>query len=291
MKTLSASSPRSIFQVPHSEVGPTFKVLDEHGVTRDHFDLLRANNGDNDYARRVGRAFVQNGFDSSTDTRIARLLLGKSFVDVCDWVALYSVHFTAKEKKLALKFPWDEDGLQSPEPWQRKKMIKDTHTALFGVEKIGNDPLTVAKWITLHPETGQPKFYYTNNPWHIGQPHTDVATLSPRWHLLRTEIVPGSTSKLPEEQVKLLPAEYQLPSTNEEVTKDLLHFRKTDVRPNYSKWARCCETTIKTEKCSDEYPSIVGYFSEYGLFLNRWHGRHHADVGCGATRKFGTLTS
>ncbi len=277
---------RSILRVPQSELGPTLKVLDDNGVTLDHLDLLRANSGDNDYARRVTRAFVQNGFDSSTDTRIARLLFGKSLVDVCDWVALYGAHFTAKEKKAALKFPWHEDVLMSPCPFNKGKLIKDTHTAFLGLPSLNGQPLTVAKWIELHPDTGQPKFYHSNNPWHVGQPHTDVATLLPQWYLYLTEIVPGSTNKLPEEHVKMLPAEYELPSTIGETTKDILVFRKTGVRPNYSKWAHCSETTIKTEKCSDEYPSIVGYFDESGLDVDYWNGYRFDFVGCGAARKY-----
>ena len=284
--TLSLNSPRSVFRIPHSELDPTLKVLNDQGVTLDHLDLLRANNGDNDYARRVGRAFVQNGFDSSTDTRIARILLGKSFVDVCDWVALYGAHFTGKEKKAALKFPWHEDVLMSPCPFNKGKLIKDTHTAFLGLPKLNDQPLTVAKWIELHPDTGQPKFYHSNNPWHVGQPHTDVATLLPQWYLYLTEIVPGSTNKLPDEHMKMLPAEYELPSTIGETTKDLLVFRKTGVRPNYSKWAHCSETTVKTEKCSGEYPSMVGSFVEYGLRVDGWSGDRGGSVGCGAARKF-----
>ena len=279
-------SPKSIFRLPASDWNPTLKVLNDHGVTLDHLDLLRVNNGNNSYARRVALAFVQNGVDSSTDTRIARLLLGKSFVDVCDWVTLYSAHFTAKEKKAALKFPWDEDVLQSPDPWEPKKMIKDTHIAFLGIEKIGNDPLTVAKWIELHLSTGQPKFYHSNNPWHVGQPHTDVATLLPRWYLLRTEIIPGSTKQSPDEMDKMLPSEYEVPSTIAEVTKDILAFRKTGVRPNPSRWASCSETTIKTEKCSGGYPSVVGDFDEDGLSVSGWGGTRSDDVGCGAARKF-----
>lgn len=283
----STLPPRSIFRIPQSELGPTLKVLDDNGngVTLDHFDLLRDNNGDNDYARRVIRAFVQTAFPSSTDTRIARLLLGKSFVDVCDWVAFYGATFTRQQMRSALKFPWDEDVLQSPDPWEPKKLVKDTHTAFLGVEKIGGAPLTVAKLIEMHPTTGQPKFYFSDNPWHMGQPHTDVATLSPRWYLLRTEIVPDSTGKSPDEQVKLLPAEYELPTTIAETTKNLFVFRKTGVRPNPLRWARCSEVTIKTNKVSGGGWSMVGSFDEDGLFINCWYGDRYNNVGCGAARK------
>ncbi|MBI4065820.1 hypothetical protein HY412_01335 [Candidatus Kaiserbacteria bacterium] len=276
---------KSIFRLPASDLNPTLKALNDQGVTLDHIGMLRANNGNNDYARFVGRAFTQTAFPSSTDTRIARILLNKSFVDVCDWVTLYGAIFTRQQMRVALKFPWNEDVLQSPDPWEPKKLVKDTHTAFLGLEKIGNDPLTVSKWIELHPATGQPRFYFSENPWHVGQPHTDVATLSPRWYLLRNEIVPGSTGKSPDDQVKLLPAEYELPNTIAEVSKDILIFRKTDIRLNPSLWARCSETTVKTEKVSGGVWSMVGYFSENGLDVNDWYGGRSDDVGCGAARK------
>ena len=275
----------SIFRLPASDWNPTLKVLNDIGVTLDHLGLLRANNGDNDYARYVGCAFTQDAFPSSTDTRIARLLFGNALVDVCDWVALYGAHFTRQQMCAALKFPWDEDVLQSPDPWEPKKLVKDTHTAFLGVEKIDGVPLTVAKWIELHPATGQPKFYFSQDPWHIGQPHTDMAVLSPRWYLLRTEIVPGSTGKSPDEQEKNLPAEYEIPSTIAETTKDLLHFRRTGIRPNPSQWARCFEVTVKTDKVSGGYWSIVGGFDEFGLGVSDWFGGRDDSVGCGAARK------
>ena len=282
---MTISKKRSIFDLPMSELNPTLKVLDYHGVTRNHFDLLRAENGANTYARRVARAFTHGGFKSSTDTRIARILLGKSLIDVCDWVGLYGARFTAKEKKTALKFPWDEDVLMSPDHWEPEKLVKDTHTAFLGVEKIDGAPLTVAKLIGLHPATGQPKFYYSDDPWHAGQPYTDVATLLPRWYLLRNETIPGSTGKDSDEQMRLIPPEYELPSTIAETTKDLLVFKKTGERPNGSRWARCVEKTVKTEKVSGGYWSIVGDFDEYGLFLYYWYGNRYIHVGCGAARK------
>jgi len=278
-------SQNSIFNLRASELNPTLKVLNDHGVTLDHIGMLRANEGDNDYARRVCGTMVSGAFPSSTDTRIARIALGNSLFDMADWVRFFSAQFDEEQVQHALQFPWHEDILMSPCPFNKGKLIKDTHAAFLGLPKLNGQPLTVAKWIELHPATGQPKFYFTNDPWHAGQPHTDAATLLPQWYLLLTEIVPGSTKKLPDEQVKLLPAEYELPTTIAETTKDLLVFRKTGQRPNYSKWARCSETTIKTKTCSDEYPSVVGDFGESGLLVSYWYGYRLDLVGCGASRK------
>ena len=128
-----------------------------------------------------------------------------------------------------------------------------------------------------------PNFYPTS--WHDGQPHVHVTTLAPRWHLLRIEIVPGSTGKLPDEHVKMLPPEYGLATTVAETTKNQFVFRKTGKRPNGSKWAHCAETTIKTDKCSGEYPSVVGSFDEVGLSVSYCYGYRVDDVGSGAARQ------
>ena len=142
----------------------------------------------------------------------------------------------------------------------------------------------------MHPDEGKLRYFYPTS-WHDGQPHIHVATLAPRWHLLRIEIVPGSTGKLPGEHVKELPAEYELPTTVAETAKAQFVFRKTGKRPNGSNWAHCAETTIKTDKCSDEYPSVVGHFDEYGLDVYGWYGYRDGLVGCGASRKTGTLNT
>jgi hypothetical protein len=277
-------SPDSIFRLPLSEINPTMQVLNDHGVNLNHLDMLRANDGDSDYARRVCHAFVNGAFPSSTDTRIARLVFGNSLFEMADWVRFFAARFGDDEVQKALLFPWHEDVLMSADPWEPKKLIKDTHAAFWGVEKIGEAPLTVAQLIKMHPDEGKVRYFYPTS-WHDGQPHVHVATLAPRWHLLRVEIVPGSTGKLPDEHVKNLPAEYELPTTVAETAKDQFVFRKTGKRPNGSKWAHCAETTIKTDKCSVEYPSVVCYFDERGLSVYYWSGVRSDDVGCGASRK------
>src|SRR3989344_3381946 len=137
----------------------------------------------------------------------------------------------------------------------------------------------------MQPTTGQPKFYFNSNPWHEGQPHTDVATMQLRWYLMLKDIVPGSTGQTPEEQVAMLPPEYEVPTTIAETTKDILVFRKTDVRPNGSRWAACTERTVKTDKALAGDVSCVGSFGGSGLIVGRWDGGRNGIVGVGASRK------
>lgn len=181
--------------------------------------------------------------------------------------------------------PRVEEILMSPCLFHKGKLVGDTHFAFMGVSTINDASLTVAKWLELHPADDQPRFYFNQNPWHIDQPHTDIVTLEPRLYILLREIVPGSTGMTPEEQVAMLPPEYEVPTTIAEVTKDILVFRKTGKRCNGSRWAACSERTVQTSRVGAGVVSCVGYFGEFGLRVRYWGGLRHDDVGVGASRK------
>ncbi len=247
-------------------------------------------NEDPDYCERVAKAMVSTltlqAVVEGMAARIAREILGCNMFGVEDWQAMYGVKFTKKQIRDAGKFPWSEDVLNGPCPFNKGKLVKDTHFAFMGLTGINGSPLTVKKWMELHPATGQPKFCFNADPWHAGQPHTDEATMELRWYLLLKEIVPGSTDKTLEQQVVMLPEEYEVPSTIAEVTKDILVLRKTNVRPNPSRWAACKERTIKTSKVDKGLVSCVGCFGGDGLRVGFWNGDSRYNVGVGASRKF-----
>jgi hypothetical protein len=198
-----------------------------------------------------------------------------------DWASYYG-----KPEKLDPKV---EEILMSPCPFHEGKLVADTHFAFMGTPSINGDPLTVAKWLELHPADGHPKFYFCSNPWHVGQPHTDVAVLEPRLYIVLREIVPGSLYQTREEQLALLPPEYEVPTTIVEITKDILVFRKTGKRCNDSVWAACAERIVKTDRVPPREVSdvsCVGFFNENGLYIGHWCGVRIRNVGVGASRKF-----
>lgn len=280
---MKSTNPSGLWTLTYGEVGATLKSLQDWNVTSEHLARLRS---DTAYAKRVAEFMLRGGIDGSIHHKLARAILGNNFFGVEEWATLYGANFTKKQLREVAEFPWGEDILNGPCPFVKGKLVKDTHFAFLGVSKLNGDPLTVMKWHGLHPPTGQPKFYFTDNPWHRGQPHTDVATMELRWYLMLKEIVPDSTSKTPEDQVAMLPAEYEVPTTIAEVTKDLLAFRKTGERPNYSRWAVCKERTVKTDCAYAGYVSCVGLFSEGGLDVGDWGGGAGSSVGLGASRKF-----
>ena len=193
-----------------------------------------------------------------------------------DWASYYG-----EPEKVAEEI---EDILNRPCPFNSRKQVLDTHFAFMGMPAINGDPLTVAKWLELHPADGQPRFYFANNPWHAGQPHTDLVTLEPRLYITLREIVPGSTYKAPDDQVAMLPEGYEMPTTIEEVTKSVLVYRKTGKRSNPNRYAACRERTIKTATASAGDVSCVGFFDGHGLYVFSWDGDRDNYVGVGASR-------
>ncbi len=271
-------------ETPYSEITASLEVLDFHRVSSQHLARLRS---DKDYARRVAEFMLRGGIDGSVHHKLARATMDQNFfgVEEWEWTTLYGANFSKKQLRDAGKFPWGEDILNSTCPLCGK-VVKDCHFAFLGLTAINGAPLTVAKWLELHPATDQPKFYFNQNPWHVGQPHTDTAAMQLRYYLLHTEIVPNSTDKTPEEQAAMFPPEYEVPSTIAETTKDILVFRKTGVRPNGSRWAACTERTVKTNSADAGFVSCVGYFGESGLGVSSWGGNRFSGVGVGASRKF-----
>ncbi len=177
-----------------------------------------------------------------------------------------------------------EDIFNEPCPFYKNKSVKETHFAFTGMPKINGDPLTVAKWLELHPADSQPRFSFSQNPWHFNQPHTDTIVLEPRLYIVLREIVPGSTNNTSEEQIKMLPPGYEVPSTITEVTKDILVYRRTGKRCNGSCWAACSERTVQTELVSAGRISCVGFFNGHGLGVVNWFGHCHNGCGVGASR-------
>jgi len=225
-------------------------------------------------------------FHDSIESRLAQVILGRNIFTDADWMNYYNVKLTKSQIFEARKFPWNEDILNSPCPFNLGKKVKDTHFAFLGISNINSQPLTVAKWLELHPATGQPKFYFNTNPWHMGQPHTDVATMQLRWYLMLKGIVPNSTKKTPEEQALMLPKNYEIPTTIEEVSKNIIFFRKTGERLNELKWAACERIVMKIGKISAGCISCVGHFDKDGLGIIYCDGNHSDHIGIGASRKF-----
>ena len=191
-----------------------------------------------------------------------------------DWTRCYGIRVVNPPD-----FPWSEDVLNSPCPFHKGKTILETHVAFLGIEKLNGEPLSILKFHQLHPATGQPRFYFADNPWYAKEAFA-TQPLSFRWHLLLREVVPNSGSKTFEDQQRRLPAEYEVPTAVAEVSKNILVFRKSGIYSNSNRYARC------QDKTAAGYRVYVGYFDSYGLYVGSSWGDYRSDlIGVGAARK------
>jgi len=298
----------NLVKTPLSEVTSTLEILDKLNIQPDHLARLRA---EPDYAKRVAEFMLRGGLEASIHQKLARAIMGKNFWGVEEWSSLYGVNFTKKQLRQVAEFPWSEDILNAPCPFVKgKSVLRETHFAFLGLDRLNGKSLTILKWHELHPATGQPRFYSANNPWYCSQWHelhpatgqpqfysannpwygtqkfaTEI-TCGLRWYLMPLAIVSGSESKTYEEQVAMLPqSDYEVPTACEEVTKDILYYRKNGICLNPSRWGRTQAVT------SNGYRVGIGGFGdgfgESGLGVGRyWDGFRDYYVGLAASRKF-----
>lgn len=254
-------------------------ALERHGVTLDHLARLRAESA---YARRVAEFMLRGGLEGSVHQKLARAILGKNFFGIEDWSALYGVNFSGKQLRAVAEFPWGEDILNAPCPFSKGKLIRETHVAYLGLDRYMGKPLTIMKWQEVHPITGQPRFY--SYPQDKDEKFANQPTCAFRWYLMSLQIVPDSESKTYQDQVAMLPAEYEVPFAVEEVTKDLLYYRKNDTFLNPSRYGRCQDVS------SYGYRVGVGCLGSKGLNVYCWIDDYRdVDVGLAASRKLPDL--
>lgn len=288
----------TVWEVPHGELNAVLTTLwNELG---DQGSKVVTQLKDSRFRQQLVRFAICGGFQPSTDQRIAQLLMGEqNFFGPKEWLARYSkfgVAFTKQQLKKVAEFPWGEDILTSPDYWEPGKLVKDTHFAYLGVDTVSvagvEQPLSINRWQEWQPTTGQPRFYsYGDNCWYGNgrqgeQPFAKVTTCSLRWYLLRKEIVPKSTDTPYDQQLAMLPPEYEPPLTIEEVTKNILFGAlNLSVYLNKSVHARCRDLSADGGRLD------VGCSGPDGPHVGDWNDRDYPSIGVGASRKFRTLKS
>jgi hypothetical protein len=256
----------------HNSGGPTanfgdmegvLKDLQNHGVTHEQLARLQQ---DGAYAKRV--AWFMRG---SIDHTLARAIMEKNFFGAEDWAALYGVNFSETQYREIAEFPWSADVLYAPCPFYQDKRVKDTHFAFLGLDCVNGVPLTIRKWHDLHPEDGQPRFYFAPEPWYQDWEFASKNTCDFRWYLLLQEIVPSPvgicTSELSD---MLIDAGYLPPSPIEEVTKNMLCYRKNGTYLNQSWFGRSAQ--IEAAEFAGVQGHVIaevtiGPFRKTGLFI------------------------
>jgi len=194
-----------------------------------------------------------------------------------DWQKFYGIKFSVDSLAAIGNFPWSEKILNSPCPFHKDQMIRETHFAFLGL-----DTVTIMELQRLNPKETEPRFYfYAPDSWYSRQEFATTTTLVFRWYLLLKDVVPNSEGKPFDEQKAMLPKEYEVPSAIAETAKDFLIHKKTGVYVNTNRYARTADLDSHGSRV------FVGYCDAEGVDVNNdWGDPPHGSVGLAASRKF-----
>ncbi len=259
-------------QIPASEWHETLEVLGRCGVTREH---LREVRGNGDRLALVVGAII--GTDSAQPDSVAqaRGIMGKFFFGAEEWKTHYDVATPEVPE-----FPWSPEVLNLSCPFVRGKKAKDTHFAFLGLSEVEGEALSLMKLNIFHPSNKQPKFFSSpDDAWYRKQPFATDVAIRLRWYLLLKSIVPGSESKTWDQQLSMLPVEYEAPTAVEEAGKDVFCYKTSRTYLNRERYARTSDTT------SYGFRVDVGSCDPYRVVVDGWDDGPGPNIGVAASRK------
>lgn len=205
----------------------TFEALERAGVTLDHFRWLRKYP---DYAGRVAKFIGDGGAIESESQKIARSgLLPSLLFGPREWARCFGIILTDKQlgSEAVKNFPWGRDILNLPCPFTPAYRIWNTHFAFLGIDTIDKNPLSIQNMAKLCSRVSalswRTRFFFGDNKWCKERDFVVKTTCSLRWYLMPPIAVPGSHNKPCEEQVKMLPPEYEVPTAVERTLQIILY--------------------------------------------------------------------
>lgn len=191
------------------------------------------------YADRVANFMIFDELKGPIHHKLAQDLIGENFFGVEEWRMFFGINFAKKQLEKIRKFPWGENILNAPCPFNKGKGIKETHFAFLGLESINGKPLTVLKWRELCCAAGGPKFSYAPSQWYDREKCATETTCRFRWYLMLKDIFPASDRVSYHDGLRLIPRNYKVPTAVEDTSKHLLYHKKTGILLNPDKVGRC----------------------------------------------------
>lgn len=196
-------------------------------------DFLRALK-DDDFARYLADLFI-TGMPLPVSQLHARAVLGRNFIGMTELARCFGARFPSARVMQtlgALEFPWPLELLTSPDPWDPKRTIAQTHVAHLGFPGSSDGETFSVRW------WAERDFPYESDPpvrWLEGlggEPAVENISTSLRWYLLRLLPIPlGEEPNLD----KVAGPNYYVPPVAEVVTGLLLYLRQTGGAPAYAK--------------------------------------------------------
>lgn len=169
------------------------------------------------------------------------------------------------------KIPWTHGELKNPG-------INQKHFLFLGLECLDGKPLNLLMWQSVFIATDRgdhPKFY--RNKYLINRLAQGIC--ANRWYLMPVGVVKGSVGLTYNEQVSLLPDEYEVPSMIELVTANILFYLLNSRYLDDDYWAITCD------KEEADFIDYLGIFcSKEGMYIDT-RGSPSSTAGIAASRK------
>ena len=201
---------QKLVRTPISEVFATLEALQAQGVTYKDFEKIREYP---ENARRTAH-FLSDGWVEGRRFILGLRDLKRIFPDA-------NPTFSLETREVERNFPWPITLLEEPDPWFPEKMIRETHVAFFGPSKLRSRLFNIA---LLRKLTKGSFFGGLREPEDLLDRPFTKKTCGDRWYLMPTGPVPG-TKELPySEMVKLLPDEYEVPTSIERLLGGVLTY-------------------------------------------------------------------
>lgn len=258
-------------ETPYSEITATLEALDKCRVTREHLKELRK---DKDYLWGLARFIRSGGIIESEDQQEARKILGEAnFFGAPEWSKYLGVRFTNRELGKIVEFPWSEQILNSPCPFFKGKLVRETHFAYLGLTTLGDthfpwgtlksEPLTIKEW---ESHLSGVEIDCSYKLFRVGEHIYRDETCGFRWHLMPKRGVPNSEDRNLQDQQKMLPSQYEIPRAIEEATKHILYYKKNKeyinvLKNEYDSIAVRCRNIVVDE--SGRKPIGYVFFQHY----------------------------
>lgn len=162
----------------------------------------------------------------------AKGILGETNVFGPDeWLRYYSgkVSFTKAQLAPVSRIPWSKEELRNP-------AIEQEHFLFLGLDKLNEKPLDLVFWHDFSPHGPRYPFNGEENAYLTHAFARAVCKF--HWYLMPKDTVPNSADHSYDDQLAMLPNDYEVPTATERVTAYLLHIQLDKRGWGQAKWAR-----------------------------------------------------
>ena len=208
-----------------------------------------------------------------------REVMGENCFLCEDWQTHYGIEIPQIELPPQIRNAQDlKELLLSPCPIESNgAIIKDTHFLFYAPAKT----FTLLEWREKHPESGQPRFYSDySDRWYNNQDFAKKTKNRYSLYLGYKKVLPNSTSKSYQDQLNLLPENYEPFLATELAIFLICYYKKLQEYLYSGIYGRCQDTD------SGGYRVSLGDFDSDGLNVNGYSvGYCYSYLGVSALRK------